>query len=75
MSHQLSKAQLGALRWLAAHDGRGRLDRYGNVVAADGEKSGRIAATWLRLMISGHVCPHMMPGHIGITMAGLEAIS
>lgn len=74
MAKRLSKAQLGALRWLAAHNGRGQLDRYGNVVAADGDKSGRIAATWLRLMISGHCAPHIVPGSIGITMTGLEAI-
>lgn len=70
----MTKAQLRALRWLAEHEGRARPDRWCRMVGPDGDICKSKPETWLRLMISGHVCPHMVPDHVGITMDGLEAI-
>lgn len=61
-------AQTAALKWLAAHNGEGAIDRAGKLVAA-GVTSTFDAATWLRLATKLLVVP-AGPGRIRITDAG-----
>ncbi len=70
----LTKAQIAALRWLAAHKGCARLDQYGRIISAKGVLSPNSSSTFLRLMLSGHCAPHPLADHIGITATGLGAI-
>jgi hypothetical protein len=68
----ITEPQVRALRWLRDHGGHAVLTRYGKALA-HGETNSADASTWLRLFISGHVAVSPMPGHMGITMKGLEA--
>lgn len=75
LGNPLSSAQLRALKWLANHKGQATLDRFGRVCdAATMTPSGFQAATFLRLVTTGHACEHMRRGWLGITMTGLRAI-
>jgi hypothetical protein len=70
----LTDAQLRALAWIARNGGHARIDRYGRLVSNGGARSSHQAATFLRLITSGHLSRSPMPGHIGITQLGLGTI-
>ena len=50
----LSKAERGALKWLADHNGDGMFDNNGVLLAA-GESAPVMRSTWNHLAASGHV--------------------
>jgi len=68
-----SEAELRALSWLITNGGHAAPDRYGRMVAINGETNKQMPATWLRLACAGWIARSPSPGHLGITPEGLEA--
>lgn len=68
-----SEAERRALNWIARNGGHAKPDRYGNMVASNGQLSKQHPATWVRLVCAGWCARSFVPGHLIITPEGLEA--
>lgn len=71
---KISKAQRAALQWLLKHSAHAVLDQWGRCIADNGDRAPYQAQTFLRLVISGHVCRHDLhqQGGLGVTEKGIR---
>lgn len=64
-----TRAQLGHLKWLIAHNGDGVFDRSG-VLLAGGERSGAMRSTWNALRSAGLVEEYAGRARLRVSDAG-----
>ena len=72
MKPPLTEPQARALDWLARNGGHAKPDRFGRMVATNGEICRIMPVVWLRLMLAGFCANSFLPGHIGITELGIS---